>query len=521
MRTVPTLLVILCLVLPTKLAAQPSEERPNVLLFLVDDMGLMDTSVPFLTDAEGNPKRYPLNNFYRTPNMQRLARMGTRYSQFYANSVCSPTRTSIMNGQFSARHYTTQFISPERKNTGTFGPLDWKWEGFEDNDLTLPRLLSSAGYQTIHSGKAHFGPVGKPAENPLNIGFDVNIAGCSYGQPGSYLGMKNYGNGIKNRQKRAVPGLEKYHGTQTHLTEACTIEMKAALSESVEMKKPFFAYMSHYAVHSPFEADERFVQNYGDASPKLAAFASLIEGMDKSLGDLLDHLETLGVAENTLVIFLGDNGTDAPIGDPHAISCAAPLRGKKGTHYEGGMRVPCIAAWAKPDANNPFQSRNAIQPDRIVTRGFGQLCDVFATILDVTSTKDAAHGHVTDGMSLLQSFEGQLLPADREFLMHFPHAHRSSYFSAFRKGSHKLVYHYPVKSNEASKAESKVKGKKSFPRVELFDLATDPTEQTNLATNQPARCRELLEAMINALEDSKAQFPMQDGEVLKPSMESL
>ena len=102
--------------------------------------------------------------------------------------------------------------------------------------------------------------------------------------------------------------------------------------------------MSHYAVHSPFQSDTRFAENYvEERKGNLANFATMIEGMDKSLGDLLDHLDELGVAENTLVLFLGDNGTDAPVGGTHEISCAAPLRAKKGTHYEGGMRVPFIA----------------------------------------------------------------------------------------------------------------------------------------------------------------------------------
>jgi arylsulfatase A-like enzyme len=416
MKTTTFFLALLPLFAGLAFSAETHESKPNVLLFLVDDMGLMDSSVPFLADQEGRPKRYPLNDLYRTPNMERLARMGTRYSQFYANSVCSPTRTSLMNGQFSARHHTTQFISPDRKNTGQFGPEGWKWEGFAADELTLPGQLKAAGYRTIHSGKAHFGPVGAQAENPLNLGFDVNIAGCAYGQPGSYLGKKNYGNGIKNRQKRAVPGLEKYHGTETHLTEAITLEMKEAISEAVEMEKPFFAYMSHYAVHSPFESDERFVENYREGNTaKLAAFASLIEGMDKSLGDILDHLESIGVAENTFVIFLGDNGTDAPIGDPHAISCSAPLRGKKAPHYEGGMRVPFIAAWGKSDPENRFQSQHPVLPNHHVTKGFGQVCDVYTTILDVTGTKPA-EDHKVDGVSLLPSLSGSPLSEDREFL---------------------------------------------------------------------------------------------------------
>src|SRR5690606_30596436 len=128
-----------------------------------------------------------------------------------------------------------------------------------------------------------------------------------------------------------VPHLEKYHGTDLFLTEALTREANAHVEQAVQAGQPFFLYFAHYAVHAPFESDSRFAANYTDSgkSPQAQAFATLIEGMDKSLGDVLDQLNKLGVAENTLVFFLGDNGSDAPLGHEHAVACAAPLRGKK------------------------------------------------------------------------------------------------------------------------------------------------------------------------------------------------
>lgn len=266
------------------LSESQGADKPNVVVFLVDDMGLMDTSVPFLTDKQGKPERHPLNDFYRTPNMERLAMLGTRFSQFYAMSVCSPTRASIMSGQTSARHTTTQFIKPETKNTGSLGPQDWKWKGFVEGDVTLPGLLREVGYRTIHAGKAHFGPNDSFAADPLNIGFDINIGGCAYGQPGSYLGTDHFGWAKKNRKNRAVPGLEKYHGQDIFLTEALTLEMNAAITKAVDDEIPFFAYMSHYAVHSPFQSDDRFAEHYkGKAKGNLSNFATMIEGMDLSL----------------------------------------------------------------------------------------------------------------------------------------------------------------------------------------------------------------------------------------------
>ncbi len=135
-------------------------ERPNIMVFLVDDMGVMDTSVPFLTDQNGKPQRYPLNDFYRTPGMQRLANQGIRFNQFYAMSVCSPTRISIMTGQNAARHRATNWINPRQNNAGPNGAPDWNWAGLKEDDVTLPGILRNNGYRTIHVGKGHFGPDG-------------------------------------------------------------------------------------------------------------------------------------------------------------------------------------------------------------------------------------------------------------------------------------------------------------------------------------------------------------------------
>ena len=134
-----------------------AQERPNIIVFLVDDMGLMDTSVPFVTDENGNAQRQPLNDWYRTPNMERLANQGIRFSTFYAQSVSSPSRASIMTGQNAARHRTTNWINAESNNRTPYGPFDWNWKGLTHQDMIYPYLLQQAGYKTIHVGKAHFG----------------------------------------------------------------------------------------------------------------------------------------------------------------------------------------------------------------------------------------------------------------------------------------------------------------------------------------------------------------------------
>lgn len=480
-------------------------DKPNIVVFLVDDMGVMDTSVPFLTDENGKPKAYPLNKFYRTPGMERLAARGIRFNNFYAMSVCSPTRICIMTGQNAARHHATNWINPDKNNGGPKGPPKWNWKGLTKADVTLPGILSKAGYRTIHVGKGHFGPRKFPGGEPLNLGFEVNVGGASFGAPGSYYGMKNFGKGTR-RAKSAVPHLEKYHGTETFLTEALTIEAKERVSQAVKEDKPFYLYMSHYAVHAPFESDPRFAAHYKSSgkSKQAQAFATLIEGMDKSLGDILDHLDKLGVSENTLVIFLGDNGSDAPLGHQHAVACAAPLRGKKGAHYEGGMRVPFIAAWAKASAENAHQKKLPIPAGKI-QRQQAAVYDLFPTILGLVGEK-APKGHVVDGSRLDSLLTGQ---ADEnrkeEFLMHYPHSpHRSDYFTVYRNGNWKVIYHYfPSKGSEGS-------------HYQLYNLAKDPFESTNLADSNPKELSRMMQGLVKAMEKHNALYPIENQKSGKP-----
>jgi len=486
-------------------------DRPNVVVFLVDDMGVMDTSVPFLTDDAGQPKRYPLNDWYRTPGMQRLADQGIRFNNFCAQSVCSPTRTSIMTGQNATRHGTTTWIAPGGNNKGKNGPPEWNWTGIKKGDTTLPAVLSEKGYQTIHVGKGHFAPLGHEGTDPSNIGFDVNIAGSAWGQPRSYYGTDHYGNHPKyskdgKKLRHHVPHLEKYHGTDTFLTEALTLEANEQVARAVADKKPFFLYMAHYAVHAPFNSDPRFAANYkgSDKSKQAQAYATLIEGMDKSLGDILDQLEKLGVAEDTLVIFLGDNGSDAPLGDKYGHTSSAPLRGKKGSHFEGGMRVPFIAAWAKSNPENKWQKKLPIAQG-VIQPQIGTVMDLYPTILALTGVKNPSR-HTVDGVNLAPQLAGKPNASRPEvFLMHFPHGpHRSSYFTSYRSQDWKVVYDY----NPEGKGD---------PKHELYNLKADPFENENLVSKNPEKLGQMVKAMAKQLKAEGAQYPVDgDGAELKP-----
>jgi arylsulfatase A-like enzyme len=478
-------------------AAVAADRPPNIVLFLIDDMGVMDTSVPFMTDAKGAPVRHPLNDFYRTPQMERLARQGIRFNQFSAMSVCSPTRLAIMTGQNAARHRTTNWINPDQNNAGPAGPPDWNWEGLKPGDLTLAALMRQAGYRTIHVGKGHFSPRHLPGADPSTLGFDVNIGGASIGAPGSYFANQRFG--LDSRPDHAVPGLDKYRGTELFLTEALTLAACEQISSAVSESKPFFLYFPHYAVHAPFQADPRFVGNYEASGkrPGARAFASLVEGMDKSLGDVLDHLDRLGIADQTLILFVGDNGSDAPLGHEHAIACAAPLRGKKGSHYEGGTRVPFIAAWGKPDANRPAQQRMPIAAG-VIQPQMANVCDLFPTVLQAAGIEPPA-GHPVDGKPLTRLLAGGPDPEHSdEFLVHYPHApHRSDYWTSYRKGDWKVVYHYLP---EVPSAHGK--------RYQLFDLKNDPSESDDKAPLDPDRLRQMMSGLVAKLDEYGALYPV-------------
>lgn len=481
--------------------AQQRGARPNILFFLVDDMGVADTSERFLTDSEGGPIDAPLNARYRTPHLESLADRGMKFTQAYACSVCTPTRVSLMTGMNAARHRVTTWTHPDvPQDTGSnqvkhLRSPAWRQAGVDESDVTLPRLLKQAGYRTIHAGKAHFGSNGTFGGDPRDIGFDINIGGHGAGGPGSYHGEHDFSAAWRGGGTMwDVPGLEAYHGRDVFLTEALTQEMSKAIEAAVAEGVPFFAYMAHYAVHAPFEVDERFRANYPDLEGNALAFATMVEGMDRSLGDLLAKLDTLGVAEETLVVFFSDNGSDGP---PNR-----PLRGKKGTRYEGGIRVPLVVAWAERSEDHPLQkalpiSADSVEDDIVVCE------DLFAT---VAAAAGAPFDHAIDGHDLAPYLRGaEDARRPQEWLVHFPHGHNDDHFTVFRSGAFKLIHSY---------------GPRTW---ELFDLSQDIGEAEDLVGARPDLALDLARGMVQRLEAFDAQLPRDatTGEPVAPDLAAL
>ena len=471
-------------------------ERPNIVLFLVDDMGWQDTSVPF------HSAETALNRRYRTPNMERLAASGMKFTQAYACSVCSPTRVSLMTGMNAARHRVTNWTlkknasNDRRHQTLTFPK--WNVNGLSPeagvertvHATALPAFLREAGYRTIHVGKAHFGAIGTPGADPRNVGFDVNIGGHAAGGPGSFLGTQNFSAAWRNADRVwDVPGLEQYHGKDIFLTEALTIEANRAMDQAVDDDKPFFLYMSHYAVHVPFARDDRFYHKYRDSGldHTESMYAAMVEGMDKSLGDILANVQRHGLADDTVVLFMSDNGglsASGRGGKRHTHNM--PLSSGKGSAHEGGVRVPMIVHW--PGTTKPGSVCS--QPVMIE--------DFFPTILQLAGVSEAQQvGGVVDGMSFVPSLRGQPDHSrdERSLYWHFPNnwgpkGPGIGPSSSIRHGAWKLIFYY----------ESR--------RFELFNVAEDLSEQHDLAEDYPAMKIQLADELRTYLEEVGAQFPI-------------
>lgn len=452
------------------ISIESGNPRPNIVVFLVDDMGPHDTSVPFNLDPGGRPVAYNFNSFYVTPNMERLAASGMRFTNAYAQSVCSPTRCGIMTGRNSARHAVTDWVG----GGGSGSPPNWRSAGLNASDITLPKLLKPGGYRTIHVGKAHFSVSSVP---PQDLGFDVNIGGGRWGHPPSgYIGTAGYG---------GLPGLGAYDGSM-FLTKALAIEANKAVEDAVDEGRPFFLHMSFYAVHAPFTTNPDASGDYSAATGGThSAFATMIEGMDMAIGEIRRKLVDLGVAENTLIVFLGDNGSDSPAtsqdGLPSGRFSDFPMRGKKGSKWEGGIRVPMLACWAAGNPANPWQQALPIPANSIET-DIVSSWDLPVTLLGVAGLPGAA-GFGEDGHDLrpyLAATPGSHRP--QELVIHYPHNHRSDFFSLIRQGDMKLIYNYQTNSHQ------------------LYDLATDPTESNDLAGARPETVTRMARSLAQGLD---------------------
>ena len=478
--------------------------HPNIILFLVDDMGWQDTSVPFY-----NNQQTALNQRFHTPNMERLAQMGVRFTEAYACAISSPTRCSLMSGMNASRHRVTNWTLEKDQKTDAISSTitlpDWNYNGIQPDNTaglithstpitSLPQILKDNGYFTIHCGKAHFGARNTPGGDPATMGFDINIGGGPNGAPGSYLGTKNFGEGTRF----AVHGLEKYHGQDIFLTEALTREAIANIKRATEMGKPFYLYMSHYAVHSPYDDDKRFSNNYrgrydiqlnDTLNEKEARYAALVEGMDKSLGDLLDYLEeNPETGENTIILFMSDNGgqglNNVRQGQANRDQ-NYPARAGKGSAFMGGVHEPMIVYW-------PGITKGGTQNNQRI-----MIEDFFPTILDMAGINKYTTIQTIDGISFIDMIKSPELRRERPIVWHFPNLWGETQnieegygaYSAILKDDYHLIYSWETGRNR------------------LYNIQKDIAEQTDLSAQMPEKVQELSQLLTQYLKERKAQRP--------------
>ncbi|MDD4141269.1 MAG: sulfatase [Bacteroidales bacterium] len=478
--------------------AQSETKRPNIILFMVDDMGWQDTSVPFYIE------KTHYNETFETPNMERLAARGMMFTQAYASSISSPTRCSLLTGANAARHCVTNWTLEKDKTTDSYSDVldfpSWNVNGICQTP-SIPKtfcaksfvqILKDNGYHTIHCGKAHFGAIDTPGENPIHFGFEVNIAGHAAGGPASYLGTDNFGNRIDGKKSSlfAIPGLEKYYGKDIFLTEALTIEAIAALDKAKKYDEPFFLYMAHYAIHVPINKDNRFYQKYIDKglSPKEAAYAALIEGMDKSLGDIMSWLEDNDELDNTVIIFMSDNGglsCEPSCRDGELHTQNAPLNSGKGSAYEGGIRVPMIVSW-----------QNHVTPqskcdDYVVIEDF------YPTILEIAGIEKYDVPQEIDGISFMPLLNGRetMNYPERQLVWNCPNLWGGrgpgiGPSCTIRRGDWKLVYYY------------------ESGRKELFNISEDIGETMDMSEDNPSTVKKMSKRLGTYLRKVGAQRPV-------------
>lgn len=402
-------------------------QKPNVVVVLVDDLGATDLG------CAGSA-------FYETPHIDRLAAAGLRFTRAYAAcTVCSPSRAALLTGKYPARLHVTDWIAGHKRPFAKLRVPDWTMQLVHE-EATLAEKLKEAGYATASIGKWH---LGGPEHFPEKHGFDLNVGGTDRGQPPSYFAPYKI---------PTLPDGPKGESITERLTDEAIRFLEA------NRAKPFFLYLPHFTVHTPLQAKPEVVEKYkAKAKPegpqKNPVYAAMIESLDESVGRLVAALERLGLSKNTLFVFTSDNGGLLPV------TSNLGLRAGKGSAYEGGVRVPAIAAW----------------PGRIAA---GSTSDVPIITMDWFATACALAGvpaGAVDGASLAPLLFGEGGPAPRPLYWHYPHYHPggATPYSALRDGDRRLVEFF------------------EDGRLELYDLKADPLEKKDLAAERPEEAKAL------------------------------
>ena len=449
--------------------ANKTNKKLNFVFFLIDDLGWTDVS------CYGS-------SFYETPNIDKLASEGMRFTEAYAACpVCSPTRGSILTGKYPARLGITQWIG------GSNEPTPYR-HYMSLEEVTVAEVLKGRGYATGFVGKWHLG--NKPYY-PEHQGFDINIGGDSSGAPPTYFWPYR-------RRNRALEEMPPGGEEGEYLTDRLTDESLKFLEANKE--RPFLLYLSHYAVHTPIESKAALTDKYKAKAEKMPkpkgprfipvylryktrqvqdnpAFAGMVQSVDESVGRVMKKLEELGVADNTVVIFMSDNGGLSTV-PREAPTSNLPLRAGKGWLYEGGIREPMIIKW------QGVVRRGSVCREPVTSTDF------YPTMLEMAGLPLMPEQHV-DGVSLMPLLKNEGKLKRKAIYWHYPHYHGSGNrpSGAVRAGDYKLIEWYEDNS------------------VELYNLRNDMGEKHDLAKEMPEKAAELRRMLHQWRRQMKAKMP--------------
>ena len=446
-----------------------TSHSPNIVFILVDDLGFSDVG------CYGS-------DLHETPNIDRLAQQGMRFTDAYAAApVCSPTRASIMTGKYPARlHMTIWYESSANppQNRRLIPPVTQG--NMPHEQVTIAEVLKKAGYFTAHVGKWH---LGNAAHYPETQGFDVNIGGTFWGAPTTFF--YPYGGPSRWREFRYVPHLE-FGSEGEYLTDRLTDEAIKIMNRIKD--KPFFLNLCYHTVHTPIEGKPDLVEYYKKkVKPGMHhqnyEYAAMVHSLDENVGRILAKISELGIDDNTVVFFFSDNGGFINNYETKAVTDNYPLRSGKGSLYEGGTREPLIIRWPG------------------VTKA-GSLCrhpvistDFYPTILDMTGlTGDPKHNVNMDGLSLVPLLKKPNTELKRKTLYwHYPHYYpTTSPVSSIRQDDWKLLEYFEDN------------------HIELYNLSEDISETNNLAEKMPERAEELRKRLHSWRKAMNAQMPVKN-----------
>ncbi|MFH5834111.1 sulfatase [Halalkalibaculum sp. DA384] len=455
-----------------KAADNESNQRPNIILIVADDLGYKD-----LTSYE--------SDLYETPNIDRLGQKGAMFTNSYAAaSVCSPTRASIMTGNYPATLHLTEhlrYYPYESRASDKVIPPEIV-DNLPLEEVTIAEVLKEAGYVTAHIGKWHLGGEGYL---PTDQGFDINLGGKRSGMPGSYFYP------FKSKIFE-YPELEKIAKEGDYLTDVLTREAVQFIENNRE--NPFFLYLPYFIPHTPIEAKatlvDKYVQKLRD-KPALnhndPTYAAMIETLDENVGKVMRSLEYRGIDDNTMVIFISDNGgvyyeAGGLYRDSFKLTSQAPLRSGKGYLYEGGIRVPLLITWPG------VIEEGSVIHEPVISN------DLFPTIVNMVNKRDDQDFNEMEheGENLMPLLLGTQDKLKRKQLFwHSPHYTNQGAkpSGAIRSGKYKLIDFY------------------EDGRLELYNLKEDVSEKNNLVDEKPEITQRLHEALKNWRQKVNAQMP--------------